>query len=220
MGVRKTVVTKEDVEAFTGICVSLRSIWQHYWILFEGAKLNRELLADVAPIFFSDICALLREHLVLHICRITDREEMSGRENLTVAFLVSHSNFPSGTLEKLQRLSDGIHGFRKIILPARNRFISHLDLEAIRAGDLLGSVEPEKWNQFWLDLQDFVHIVHKHYVDASGHFYLNGIAMASDADSLVQALRESRYFRDAMDDKQVGKRVTEIGFKSRFYDAA
>jgi hypothetical protein len=214
------VVTMADVEAFSGSCVSLRSMWVHHQILFEGKRLKRELLALVATKFFSDIFDLFREHLILHICRLTDPDETMGRNNLTVKFLIAHSDFLGPTLEKLQHLSDSIHDFRKIIVPARNRFISHHDLEDIRRGILLGGASPEQWKQFWIDLQEFVHIVHQRYVDASGVFYLNDIAGLSDADSLLKALRESQFFWAAMNDREVGKRVTDIAFKSKFYDAA
>ena len=36
--------------------------------------------------------------------------------------------------------------------------------------------------------------MYKHHVDPSGHFYLNAVRMMSDADQLVKALRESKYF--------------------------
>ena len=46
-------------------------------------------------------------------------------------------------------------------MPARNRFISHLDLEAIRVGDPLGGAEEEQGLEFWVDLQDFLNIMHR-----------------------------------------------------------
>jgi hypothetical protein len=44
-------VSKNDVDAFYNFCVSLRSIFRHYHILFnEGAAdLRRELLTSIAP---------------------------------------------------------------------------------------------------------------------------------------------------------------------------
>jgi hypothetical protein len=201
MCVNKSVVSKEDVNAFCNTCVSLRSVWRHYQILFEGTELKRELLQTIARTFFGDISALLIEHLILQICKLTDREETMGRANLTVKFLIKHSDFSDapGALEKLERLSDSIHRFRETILPARNRFISHLD--SVRLGEPLGGAEPKEWNQFWFDLQDFLQIMHKYYVESSGHFYLNSVGYLSDADMLVKALRESTFFHAAADDK-------------------
>src|SRR5271166_5565226 len=135
------ITTKEDVQAFADSCVLLRSQWEHFRILFEGSDLKRELLQTTAPTFFGDLNRLFKEHLVLHICRLTDNAQMSGRKNLTVKFLIEHSDFSAApdTLDKLNRIATSIDAFRKKILPARHRFISHLDLEAVRLDQPLGA---------------------------------------------------------------------------------
>jgi AbiU2 len=187
-------VTAHDVESFCNLCVSLRSLFRHFQILFEeGADLRRELLQSIAPTFFGDINHLLIEHLILQICKITDREESFGRKNLTVRFLLNNSDFSTapGELDKLKGLGERMHAFRGKIAPARNKLIGHLDRKSVLDGEELGGADKCDWDRFWLDLQDFVHIMHKHYVDPAGHFYLNGIGNLSDADSLVKALRET-----------------------------
>ena len=128
------MTTKEDVQAFANSCVFLRSQWEHFRILFEGSDLKRELLQTTAPTFFGDLNRLFIEHLVLHICRLTDNAQMSGHQNLTVKFLIEHSDFsaPLDTLDKVNRIGASIDDFRKKLLPARHRFMSHLDLEAMR----------------------------------------------------------------------------------------
>jgi hypothetical protein len=125
---------KEDVQAFANSCVLLRSQWEHFRVLFEGSNLKRELLQTTAPTFFGDLNRLFIEHLVLHICRLTDNAQMSGHQNLTVKFLIEHSDFsaPLDTLDKVNRIGASIDDFRKKLLPARHRFMSHLDLEAMR----------------------------------------------------------------------------------------
>jgi hypothetical protein len=190
-------VTKGDVDAFRNFCVSLRSIFRHFQILFEeGADLRRELLQSIAPTFFEDINQMLIEHLILQICKVTDPEESFGRKNLTITFLVNNSDFSTapGELERLKRLSDSMHAFRVKIVPARNRLIGHLDRHSVLDGKALGGAEKEEWNQFWLDLQGFLHIMDKHYIDPTSQFYLNGVGYLSDADSLIKALKESTYF--------------------------
>jgi AbiU2 len=152
MPVSGITATKEDVEAFRDSCVLLRSQWEHFITLFEGTELKRELLQSTARTFFGDLHRLFVEHLVLHICRLTDSAQTMGRKNLTVKFLIEHSDFSSAPdiLKKLKRISADIDAFRELILPARNRFISHLDLEAVRLGDPLGAASTDKWKQFWL----------------------------------------------------------------------
>src|SRR6185437_1872183 len=124
-------------------------------------------------------------------------EETKGQKNLTVLFLLNNCNFPAASAElaKLRRLSDSMHGFHAQIILARNKLIGHLDRHSVHDGKELGAADKKLWNQFWLDLQDFLHILHKRYVDPQSVFYLNGVGQLSDADGLVKALKESTYFQ-------------------------
>ena len=212
------VTTKEDVQAFANACVLLRSRWQHFRILFEGSDLKRELLQTTAPTFFDDLNYLLTEHLVLHICRLTDNAQTMGRKNLTVKFLIEHSDFSAtpDMLGKLKRIRASIDAFRQKILPARNRFISHLDLEAVRLDQPLGAVTDAEWNQFWLDLQDFLESMFQHHVGPSEHFCLNDIGMMSDADSLLTTLRNAKLFDAVMDDGEIASRALRAANTSKF----
>jgi AbiU2 len=196
-------------------------MWIHHSTLFEGSPLRRELLQEIAPTFFADLNALLIEHLILQICAMTDREESMGRKNLTVKFLIAHSDFSSEpmVLAKLERLSDNMHAFSRKIRPARNRFIGHLDREKILQGASLGGAPRKDWEQFWLDLQDFLEIIHKHYVNSVGHFYLSGISLISDADSLVKALKESTYFCEMLDDNETTRKSSDVAFNSKYFEA-
>ena len=112
-----------------------------------------------------------------------------------------------------------MHNFRAKIVPARNRFIGHLDRESVLLGESLGGADTSDWNQFWLNLQDFLQIVHKHYVDPQGHFYLNGVGALSDADSLVKALKESTYFHALFDDKTLVTKAGDVAFASKYFAA-
>jgi hypothetical protein len=99
------------------------------------------------------------------------------------------------------------------------KFIGHLDLEAALGRKSLGSASIAAWRKFWLDLQDFVAIMHRRYVDARGTFYLNGVGNISDAELLLKAVKESTYFHAALKDRAFTGRVGEIAFNSKYYNA-
>jgi len=215
-------VSKDDVEAFYGFCVSLRSNFHHLQTLFEdGADLRRELLQSVAPTFFKDMNLMLIEHLILQICKITDPEESLGRKNLTLKFLINNSDFSNAPVEsdRLKRLGDSMHAFRMKIVPARNRLIGHLDRHSVLDGKALGGADKNSWDQFWLDLQEFVHILHKHYIDPHGLIYLNDIGHLSDADDLVEAIKASTYFHTLLDNEKLTKICTDTAFVSKYFTA-
>lgn len=206
---------------FTANCIDLRACWWHYQTLFEASALRRELLETLAPKFFYDLNVMLIEHLILQICKLTDKEGTAKRRNLTTEFLVNNSDLSKtpGDRKRLRQLTRQMKRFRKRILPARNKAIGHLDLRAAHRRTPLGAAPVAEWEQFWLDLQEFLALLHKRYVDSKIPFYLNGVGGVSDADQLAQALRESAYFRAAIADKRLTQIVGDIAFASKFHQA-
>ena len=207
-------VTRRDVKKFVDHCVILRAFWAHYQTLFEGSDLKRELLQSTANTFFRDLNLMLIEHLILQICKLTDPESTGKKRNLTVEFLIKNSDFSKfpAELAKLQKIAARIGKFRERIVPARNQLIGHLDLEAALRRGSLGGTSVAAWRQFWHDLQDFVAVMHKIYVNRRGNFYLNGITGMSDAELLVKALKESTYFHASLDDRGLTTKIVDIAF--------
>jgi hypothetical protein len=217
--VSRSIATKEDVRDFADQCLLLRSEWAHFLMLFTGSKLKRELLEISAPKFFNDLYRLFVEHFVQHVCRLTDNAQTMGRRNLTVKFLIEHSDFSTapGTLDELRRICEPIHSFRDLILEARNRYISHLDLETVRLGDPLGRASLGRWQQFWLDLEVFLDLMHRHHhVEPSGHFELNGVDTRSDAFGMLDALRHAMLYDAVMRDWEIGPRARRVADASKY----
>jgi hypothetical protein len=213
-------VTRRDVKKFIDHCVILRAFWTHYQTIFEGSDLQRELLQNTAHKFFCDLSHLLIQHLILKICTLTDPEMTMGKRNLTIPFLVNNADFAATPrdMAKLEKIAARIDKFRKRIVAARNKLISHLDLDAALGRKSLGGASVAAWKLFWLDLQDLVEILHKRYI-ARGPFYLNAVAMMSDADQLLRTIKESTYFHVLLNDRDHTRRVADVAFSSKYYEA-
>ncbi|PWB90932.1 hypothetical protein C5688_08705 [Methylocystis sp. MitZ-2018] len=209
------------MQKFIDHFITLRSFWIHYQTLFEGSDLKRQLLQETADIFFRDLNLMLIEHLILQICKLTDPEITMGKRNLTVQFLIKNADFSEAPREfaKLTKIAARMDAFRERILPARHKFISHLDLNASLRRKALGGASIAAWRRFWVDLQNFIAIMYKRYVDARAPFYLNAVGRMSDADQLVRALKESAYFLALLEDRTLTSKIADVAFNSRYHKA-
>jgi putative transcriptional regulator len=184
-------VAVEDVRAFANACVYARSLYMHYKAIFEDAPLNENPLKKSSPYFFGDLGWMIREYIILQVCKLTDpAADGRGNENLTVKFLTANADFgadPAGAVE-LRARAEKIEQFRSQLKPARDKFISHLDRKSILNGQPLGGAPTDVWVDFWLDLQVFVKLLWKRYV-GDDSMYICAVAGSSDAVVMIQALR-------------------------------
>ena len=77
--------------------------------------------------------------MILQVCKITDAaRDFRKNDNHTIAFLLQHYDFSGdpATTQRLAQLDARLQAFRQKLLPARNKFISHSDRDAILAGRL------------------------------------------------------------------------------------
>jgi hypothetical protein len=181
----------QDIEIFANYCVFMRSIYLHARELFEtSSAADRALMGATAGTFFGDVNRVFNEYVILQVCKITDpAHDIRNNDNHTIAFLLQHYDFSSDPLisARLNGLHAQMQAFGAKLRPARNKLISHADRDAILAGLPLGAATDQEWDQFWLDLQNFICIVHQKVTGSS--FYLNRVAALSDAGDLLKVLR-------------------------------
>jgi hypothetical protein len=155
----------QDIEIFANHCVFMRSIYLHARELFETSSAeDKALMGMTAGTFFGDLNRVLNEYVILQVCKITDpAHDNRNNDNHTIAFLLEHYDLSSDPpiLKRLKDLHASMQAFRQKILPARHKLISHSDRAAILAGRPLGAASDKEWNQFWLDLEKFICIVHR-----------------------------------------------------------
>jgi len=191
----------------------MRSVYLHLKILFEDTTADEKaLMSRTANILFSDLNRVLIEYTILQVCKITDpAKDGRNNNNHTVAFLLQHYDFRKKpeVLASLDELHRKLLAFRQKLLPARNKVISHSDRDTIIAGTALGGAPKSEWDDFWLNLQDFICITHGEVVGGPA-FLINDVAMLSDADGLLKALRHSAHFGRLLQDPAISRRCTEL----------
>jgi hypothetical protein len=180
----KTKIEKSDVESFRGRCIYARALYSHHCYLFDNKNDPATQIKQEVRLFFGDICAALRDQIILQVCTLTDLSVQGRRQNLSLQFFIENSDFES---TRIPLIYERILKFREIIKPARNKFISHFDLESTRAAKPLGVASRELWNQFWIDLQEFVNILSKELLNQP-NLQINAISN-TDLPKLVAGFR-------------------------------
>ena len=196
----QTINPDEDIAIFANHCVFMHSIYLHGKILFEtSSEEDKVRMSCAAPTFFGDLNRMFVEYMILQVCKITDpAQDFRKNDNHTIAFLLKNYDFSSDPAmsQRLNQLDGRLQAFRQMLLPARNKLISHSDRQTILAGQPLGGAPQTASDEFWLDLQSVVSIIYEKVLGTT--FQINGVAMLSDADGLLKALKHSACFDQLM----------------------
>lgn len=156
-------------------------------------------MVRTAGIFFGDLNRVLIEYVILQVCKITDpAQDIRKNDNHTIAFLLDHYGLSGDA--KLAAIAAKLKAFGDKLRPARNKLISHADRATILAQPVLGAATDAEWDEFWLDLQDFICVV-RQQVLGGPPFYLCGVGMPSDADGVLKALRHASCFERLLGDE-------------------
>ncbi len=188
---KANVVTEEDVDKFSNFCVYVRSVYEYATNLYEPLDpADSKMLQEVAPIFFGDLRHIIVEYLILQVCKITDpAEDGRGNVNHTVEFFAGNASFGEEPVKirVLAALAAKMVEFSVKLRPARNKLVSHLDRKAILADKSLGAASNAEWDQFWGNLQTFVHLLCQEYLQQS--LWINSAGHTSDVPMLLKTLR-------------------------------
>ena len=164
---------KEIVEKFCAHVHWLVRVRHAYQVLFEDEQPScRTLMERTASSFFADLNTILQEYLLLECAKITDPAASGDYENFTVAYLVEHICWPTkqltalpdddkDILKEFKSLQAVTEDFRSDIKRARDKFLAHLDKEAVLSGEPLGAFPEGKDQDFFDALQKLCNITHE-----------------------------------------------------------
>ena len=106
--------------------VLLHIRWKSYRELFGTSPDTIALLNATAPAFFYDLERVMWEDVLLHLCRVTDREQTMGRDDLTIQRMPPLMEVTiKDELKRLVDLAVDKTGFAR---DWRNRRLAHSDL--------------------------------------------------------------------------------------------
>ena len=195
---------QEIVKAFCQECMWAWVVYEQYLKLYEQGEVRLNLLDKIASSFFSDLNTIMKGYLLIQICKLTDPAYTLGKPNLTTNYLVEHLPWPPAVKDELLKTSLKLDSFRKYLVDARNKILSHNDLTTTVEGHAHGAFPAGEEKEFWDNLQNFINTAHGYYF--GGIFPINAFTQY-DADDLIAALNKSidydEYFADKLDLKLI-----------------
>ena len=145
--------------AFRSQCIQLRTCYNTYTALYESGETVKIIMNSSAPVFFQDLNGILIEYIMLQVCKITDPAKTGGKPNLT-CLAVNASLEKTGLMtDEITSHSRGIMEYRKLVKDARNKLISHADLNTVLSGLTLGEHSKEDVEKFFECLQGYTDAV-------------------------------------------------------------
>jgi hypothetical protein len=145
------------ISEFSRLCGWAHATWSFYQGICNHPQ--RSMLARTS--FWELLGNICQEHYMLQIVKLHDPAVQSGRINLTLDYIITYGNWDPETRSNLEGLKSELDGLLlKPLKPARNKIISHNDLETILAGDPIGQFDGDEDKEYFEKLQKFIDLVH------------------------------------------------------------
>ncbi len=167
--------------------------WNQYRILFAESPERIDLLNRVAGAFFLITQEVLRDDVLLHIARLTDRKDHGkDKENLSLLQLASavKVNAPQISVE-VDSLVKQAREKARFVVDWRNRRLAHtsLDVALARGAKALPGIDREQIEGFLRALRAVLNKISNDFWDVGTSF--ENIYADRDGESLVHYLKRA-----------------------------
>lgn len=156
----KSALSDRVVVEFHGVCNHAFGAWQLRRTLFDDNPRIAEFESEPTAPFFKWIGDITHDYILLQLAKLHDPAVQSGRCNLSLAFVIQYGGWDSETRQELERMVAELAKLAELIRPARNRIVSHFDLESILEGKPLGAFRENADQEYFKILEEFVNLVH------------------------------------------------------------
>ena len=182
---------KKTFESFREQCIWLRCCFNTFRSLYESNDETSTALRLTAWRFFEDLNEILREYIILQICKLTDpAQDGRGRHtNLSVDGV-------NAVLCKNKLMTPEIRGYasellryREFVKESRNKIIGHLDRKTIVEGLPIGEHPAEEVFRFFDNLQKYTDAVG--WVVGVGPLDYQAVPGKGDVLDLIKTLKRA-----------------------------
>jgi AbiU2 len=155
---------------FCKLCGWAYESWRNRVELIDRNPRIVELKASWAADTLGRLGQINHEHALLQIAKLHDRAITGGKITLGLDYIVNYGGWSAQTQARLGVLRTRLDKFAEQLRKARNETLAHNDLAAVVSGGVLGEFAPSEDDAYFLDLQEFVNIVHDEVVGGPWQF--------------------------------------------------
>jgi hypothetical protein len=154
-----TAISRVVADKLWDVCNWAHETWILYRTLFDENPTLQTLANGRHAYFLKSLHSVLQEYALLQISKLHDPAVMSGRINLSLAYILEFGGWDKDTAARLRSLKDRLDELHVKIRPARNRITSHNDLVTLLEDAPVGEFQKDADVEYFRTLHDFVNCV-------------------------------------------------------------
>jgi hypothetical protein len=173
------------VDKFCALCQWAYESWRTHRELFNDNHNSAKLKISRAGKALGRISIITQENFLLQIVKLHDPATQQGQINLGLDYMIKFGGWDGTIKTKPQSLQSQLNELATKIRPARNKILTHNDLETILNESTLGAFEAEADTKYFKTLEDFVNVVCENSTGESWHYFTD---VEPETQMLVSAL--------------------------------
>jgi hypothetical protein len=145
---------------FCNLCQWTYEVWLNHLELFDGNPRLTGPRNSYAKKELNRLSIISQEYGLLQLFKPHDKAVMNGNITLGIDYMLKYGGWSNSLRPRLEALAKELNDFANQLRSARNKILSHHDLETIVAGASLGKFAKGDDEKYFKTLQKFVNMVH------------------------------------------------------------
>ena len=158
------------VYKFCGLCQWAYEAWRTHRVLFDDSPRLAKLRSSTSGEALNRISIITQEYFLLQIYKLHDPASQQGNITLGIDYMIRFGGWDVTTKAKLQSLKTKLDELAQKIRPARNKILSHNDLEAILSESTFGEFPAEADTEYFKTLEEFVNVLYENPIGEPWRF--------------------------------------------------
>jgi len=147
------------IDKFCNLCQWAYESWRTRRILFDDKTRSAKLQISRSGKALYRISEIMQDYWILQVSKLHDPASQQGQINLGIDYMIRFGGWDITTKSKLETLQTQLNELAAKIRQARNKILSHNDLETILNESTLGAFPAEADTEYFKILEEFTNIV-------------------------------------------------------------